>query len=90
MNARLDGGADARPRFAPQHAWRERNKGKRSAHIIAQCARRKGLLERQPCEVCGDPKTDGHHEDYSAPLMVRWLCRKHHKARHQEMRCERT
>lgn len=44
-----------------------------------------GLLVRQPCEVCGDPQTDGHHEDYGRPLDVRWLCRPHHLALHRKV-----
>jgi hypothetical protein len=48
--------------------------------IVARAAVRG--LERQPCEVCGEPKTHAHHEDYSQPLMVRWLCRPHHEERH--------
>lgn len=45
-----------------------------------------GKIIRQPCEVCGSVKTDGHHEDYSKPLDVHWLCRKHHAARHCELK----
>lgn len=41
-----------------------------------------GLLERQPCEVCGDVRSHAHHKDYSKPLDVRWLCPKHHKEVH--------
>lgn len=37
---------------------------------------------RKPCEVCGNQKSEGHHTDYSKPLEVRWLCRKHHMALH--------
>lgn len=44
---------------------------------------RYGKLIRQPCETCGNPKTDGHHDDYSKPLSVRWLCRIHHKEHHR-------
>lgn len=44
-----------------------------------------GKIQRQPCEVCGNPKVDGHHDDYSKPLDVRWLCRKHHQEHHKQM-----
>lgn len=43
---------------------------------------RTGALQRGPCEVCGNPKTHGHHEDYAAPLDIVWLCAFHHRARH--------
>jgi len=44
---------------------------------------RDGRLNRGPCEVCGSRESvEGHHEDYSKPLDVRWLCREHHKALH--------
>lgn len=33
------------------------------------------------CESCGEAKPlDGHHEDYSKPLEVVWLCRPCHHA----------
>jgi hypothetical protein len=43
---------------------------------------REGALTRKTCEVCGDPKSEGHHEDYSKPLDVVWLCRWHHTLAH--------
>ena len=42
---------------------------------------RRGKLERQACVVCGEP-AQMHHEDYSKPLDVMWLCRAHHLALH--------
>jgi len=42
-------------------------------------------LERQPCEVCGDLNVHAHHDDYSKPLDVRWLCRSHHGAVHRRV-----
>ena len=44
----------------------------------------KGRIKRQPCCVCGDPKSEGHHEDYTKPLDVIWLCAKHHSEAHME------
>lgn len=40
---------------------------------------RKGNITRKPCELCGSKKSQAHHEDYSKPLDVRWLCFKHHR-----------
>jgi hypothetical protein len=37
-----------------------------------------GYIKRCVCEVCGNPKTQAHHDDYSKPLEVRWLCHQHH------------
>ncbi len=45
-----------------------------------------GKLEKKPCEVCSEPKSEGHHEDYSKPLEVVWLCRPHHAGLHKELR----
>lgn len=41
-----------------------------------------GRITKKPCEVCGDAKSQGHHEDYTKPLDVRWLCLKHHREEH--------
>lgn len=41
-----------------------------------------GTLSKYPCEVCGDKKSQGHHEDYDKPLEVNWLCDSHHKELH--------
>ena len=39
-----------------------------------------GKLTRLPCEHpgCDEVVTFAHHDDYSKPLDVRWLCRAHH------------
>lgn len=42
-------------------------------------------LVRQPCEVCGVEKVLAHHDDYDKPFDVKWLCPKHHVARHKEL-----
>ena len=40
-----------------------------------------GTLKRLPCEVCGEEKSEAHHEDHYKPLDVNWLCRVHHMQR---------
>lgn len=62
--------------------WRERNSVAVNAHRLAKNAVARGEILRLPCEECGDKKTDAHHDDYSKPLDVRWLCRLHHKRQH--------
>jgi hypothetical protein len=59
--------------------------GKDVARNILNKAVVRGDVERKPCEVCGNPKVDGHHEDYAKPLEVRWLCRKHHMELHRKV-----
>jgi hypothetical protein len=54
--------------------WPERE----SARNAVRYALRMGRMERQPCEVCGDPKSQAHHDDYAKKLEVRWLCQTHH------------
>jgi ribbon-helix-helix CopG family protein len=57
-----------------------------NAHLLVAKAIREGVLQRTPCEICGDLKVQGHHENYSKPLEVRWLCTEHHRQRHVELR----
>lgn len=52
-------------------------------------ARYAGKITPQPCEVCGDVTVDAHHDDYSKPFEVRWLCRLHHLRLHAELRRQR-
>ena len=52
------------------------------ARNMAASAARKGRIIKLSCEVCGELKSEGHHEDYSKPLEVRWLCHLHHEAWH--------
>ena len=41
-----------------------------------------GSITSQPCVVCGNKKTQGHHEDYDKPLDLIWLCSEHHAKAH--------
>lgn len=68
---------------------RERRPLQRAARVAVGNALRDGRLTRQPCEVCGHEKAQAHHDDYSKPLDVRWLCTTHHAEwhRHNTPKC---
>lgn len=51
--------------------------------IAANKAARMGVLVKLPCRVCGDANVQAHHADYNKPLVVVWLCVKHHKELHR-------
>jgi hypothetical protein len=57
---------------------------KQAANKAVAKAIKDGTLIRQNCEYCDRPGL-AHHENYSRPLEVRWLCPLHHHARHLEM-----
>lgn len=69
---------------AASKRWRQKegNKIKHSAHQKVYLAVKKGVLKKQPCEVCGK-KAFAHHEDYNKPLEVIWFCNKHHMEYHR-------
>jgi hypothetical protein len=69
-----------------QDKWRKAHPRAVWAHVALQSGLRRGLVTKQACEVCGKPKAEAHHDDYSRPLEVRWLCRAHHKAHHARAR----
>ena len=57
-------------------------KHKRQCRLLVYYAVQVGLLTRTPCP-CGNPDTEAHHEDYSKPLKVEWLCRPCHQKIHK-------
>lgn len=62
------------------------NKDKRAAYDAVKYALQHGRLTKEPCAICGSTRSQAHHEDYSRPLDVVWLCSQHHMARHSELR----
>jgi hypothetical protein len=61
--------------------WVDRNKAKRSAHLKAYSAIRRGTIKKpDACSACAtaSPRLEAHHTDYSQPLNVQWLCTKCH------------
>lgn len=67
---------------ARAHQWRKDNPEAYKAHTVVKSAIRNKTLFSLSCEICGEFKTHAHHEDYSKPLEVKWLCAKHHARHH--------
>ena len=70
--------------------WRERNREKLEAYKITHKALRDGLLLRLNCEVCNSEISEAHHDDYTRPLDIRWLCSFHHGEHHRLERWGKT
>lgn len=68
--------------FRRAKVWRANNPEKYRAHYLIYGAIKRGKMKRQACEVCGKPDAHAHHEDYSKPFDVRWLCPLHHAREH--------
>lgn len=60
---------------------------KHKARCLLQQAVRNGSLTRGDCESAGVEcrgRVEGHHQDYSKPLDVQWLCAYHHALVHNK------
>lgn len=62
--------------------YRLDNPDKYAAHKKVSVAVRNGTLTKKPCSVCGSDDVVAHHEDYTKPLEVEWLCQLHHMRHH--------
>ena len=71
-------------RLAYFKLWYKNNKKKKTAQQKVSKAKKAGLLKKSPCENCGKETSQAHHDDYSKPLEVRWLCVSCHKRWHLE------
>lgn len=66
---------------------------KMAARRMTRTAIRKGVLIKDFCEKCSPlevcytfDSVQAHHDDYSRPLEVRWLCTKHHAEHHKNVK----
>lgn len=67
--------------------YREKFPEKRRAQWMVENAIRSGKLKKGNCEmknkICSG-RIEAHHNDYSKPLRVRWLCSYHHHKIHRQ------
>lgn len=77
---------DAIREYDRQRGFRPAEEIKRRARGAVAHALKTGLLVRGECEHADDDcrgRIEGHHDDYSQPLCVRWLCQRHHGREHR-------
>ena len=61
----------------------EEQKKRARVRSMTNKAIKRGDLIRLDCEECGKP-AEAHHDNYSKPYDVRWLCFEHHRKWHKE------
>ena len=75
-----------KPERERKRQWTLHNQEKRKVHKIVEYAVKRGELVRECCQRCGAIKNiQSHHDDYSRPFHIMWLCPKCHAARHIEL-----
>lgn len=57
------------------------------ANAAVWYALKTGKMQRKSCEVCGDDRTEAHHDSYKREdfLRVKFLCVRHHAETHRNM-----
>lgn len=65
---------------------RKNNLLKAKARDFVKYAIWSGRIIRMPCEVCFNPVSQAHHDNYNQPLKIRWLCVEHHSELHNRLR----
>lgn len=69
-----DGELSGYPKTVTNRKYARKFPEKRRAHKLVERAKARGEISQQDCETCGNHKSQAHHDDYSRPLDIRWLC----------------
>ena len=78
-NAYMRANRPAYSQLSPEQKKRD------SARSHANTYQARGKLRKEPCKACGsNDHVEKHHNDYSKPLDVVWLCRPCHKGLHAQ------
>lgn len=84
--SKTENGINTEKRHAPIRRKRSKAVGRQRAMHLVRRAVLGGEIEKLPCQKCGSICSQAHHEDYSRPIDVIWLCPLHHMERHSEIR----
>lgn len=68
-----------------QRDYRRKDKIRAKAHRdLSRAVMEKKIIKPEHCQLCGKNKPlDGHHNDYTKPLQIVWVCRLCHRKIHQ-------
>jgi hypothetical protein len=76
--------AECMRRTRPKHSELDAEaKLKLNARSYLHVYVKRGKIKKMPCIICGSLEVEAHHNDYSKPLEVIWVCRKHHLEIHK-------
>lgn len=68
----------------PKHSeLKPEAKMKANARSFAHVYRDRGYIDKSDCIECGNSNAEMHHEDYSKPTNITWLCRPCHLKIHR-------
>ncbi len=71
------------------HPLSAKQRFRRNSRAYARVYISRGLIDGpSECAFCGEHATQMHHEDYSKPLEVTWLCKQCHQSLHALKRAE--
>jgi hypothetical protein len=62
-------------RHRATHPLSADQKLKDNCRSYAQVYLKRGKIQRLPCVTCASPQSQMHHEDYTKPLAIVWMCR---------------
>jgi hypothetical protein len=77
-NHNWKGGESARDYAEYKRKTKQKYPDRDKARALVRWAIKNGTIVKMPCQICGYARSEAHHEDYSKPLDVIFLCRKHH------------
>jgi len=73
-------------KISSSRRWQLKYPDKYQAQRKVQNAIQTGKIIRGNCKECNIPNAHAHHEDYSKPMEIIWLCAKCHSKLHNEDR----
>ncbi len=71
-----------------QYAQDPKYRARFQARWYARRMTEKGIIEQQPCALCGEDDSQRHHPNYDQPLYIVWVCVQCHRKLHIKMKAE--